>query len=770
MFKTTGKKLKKWLKVKYLKPGMKIAVPKNRALALHLENSVLTEAGTEKGGGDILWDEIVSIKKLPPEQVYDIEVEGTHNFIGNGIFAHNTYLDGNATTTGSLVVGNPTGGGKGTGTVNAVQYFTNGVDYAEYFYTKDRDLEPGEVVSVDITNPKAVERSKRAADSNVIGIISSRPGIVAGEPGKDNEKVIVGLLGQVPAKASAENGAIRLGDSLTSSSEPGVLMKANAGDSTVGVALESLETGNGMIQVLISRRNKSLTVEEVEEKVQERIAGMEIEDEVNIMVADAMKTLGVDEQLGQLNLRVVELEKAANLPVKEFSEVKVAGELSVLGNINLNGPSSLIVGPVSIAADEQGRIVIKSDSASSTAVVVEGEIKAGNIEVSEAIKTNIIEADLLKASTTEVATGNFEEIVLHANSDANEENNNNNSTATTTSPVAPFLIRKGDGGEVRIKVMETELSEVNLSVTGGAEFAGKVVVKDLEVTGRLVVYENAEFIKDIKVGGDLELSGAITQKFYEHNGETLNFGDAVYVSGDNEVSRAYADDNPYRAVIGIVVGFEEEDRTDKSNENQTNRTNIALRIVKVALGGAVKGFKNLLPGQRYFVSDLMYYINHTDSMATTTDGYAPASLTSVAPVGENLTAQVLAIAKSRSELLIVPMIGYMNDKADMNNLLDGSNLTNLLENTESNIETEPAESVLPTEISPEVTEETGATTEENVNSETAPAENTELDVETTPAEIAPIENPAPSVEVETPLSESIPTVSEAAPTGEISVQ
>src|SRR3989339_711278 len=107
MFKTTGRKLKKWLKVKYLKPGMKIAVPKNRALALHLENSVLTEAGVEKGKGDILWDEIVSIKKLPPEQVYDIEVEGTHNFIGNGIFAHNTYMEGNATTTGYLAVGNP---------------------------------------------------------------------------------------------------------------------------------------------------------------------------------------------------------------------------------------------------------------------------------------------------------------------------------------------------------------------------------------------------------------------------------------------------------------------------------------------------------------------------------------------------------------------------------------------------------------------------------------------------------------------------------------
>ncbi|MCX5666697.1 MAG: methyltransferase [Candidatus Omnitrophica bacterium] len=43
--------------------------------------------------GDILWDRVVSIELLGREQVYDIEVEGTHNFIGNNIFAHNTYIE-----------------------------------------------------------------------------------------------------------------------------------------------------------------------------------------------------------------------------------------------------------------------------------------------------------------------------------------------------------------------------------------------------------------------------------------------------------------------------------------------------------------------------------------------------------------------------------------------------------------------------------------------------------------------------------------------------
>ena len=54
-----------WQKVKFLKKGDRIA--------------------TADG-----WEEIVSITKGKREQVFDIEVDGTHTFIGNGIVAHNT--------------------------------------------------------------------------------------------------------------------------------------------------------------------------------------------------------------------------------------------------------------------------------------------------------------------------------------------------------------------------------------------------------------------------------------------------------------------------------------------------------------------------------------------------------------------------------------------------------------------------------------------------------------------------------------------------------
>ncbi|MEK7169453.1 MAG: NYN domain-containing protein, partial [Patescibacteria group bacterium] len=53
---------------------------------------------------DMVWAKVSSIEKVGEEQVYDIEIEGTHNFIGNDIVAHNTFISGNvgiATTTPS---------------------------------------------------------------------------------------------------------------------------------------------------------------------------------------------------------------------------------------------------------------------------------------------------------------------------------------------------------------------------------------------------------------------------------------------------------------------------------------------------------------------------------------------------------------------------------------------------------------------------------------------------------------------------------------------
>ncbi len=94
-----------WYKVSDLAVGAEIAVPSERPRA-DIDGSI------ESPG--IFWDEIVSITHIGREQVYDIEVEGTHNFVGNDIFAHNTYLLSADPTTNIVSMGGPVGIGTTT--------------------------------------------------------------------------------------------------------------------------------------------------------------------------------------------------------------------------------------------------------------------------------------------------------------------------------------------------------------------------------------------------------------------------------------------------------------------------------------------------------------------------------------------------------------------------------------------------------------------------------------------------------------------------------
>jgi len=182
-------------------------------------------------------------------------------------------------------------------------YTSNGADYAEWFYSGNEKLKSGEVVCIDITKNNTVKRCLNEADSNVMGIVSTNPAFIGnGITGADGiippGYALIGLIGQVPTKVIVSGtGSIRPGDALTPASTPGYARKAMPGESTVGVALEGIASGEGVINVLISRRNSSMTVDAVGQKVLDTIASMKIGDEVQLMVASSLENLNVDSQI-----------------------------------------------------------------------------------------------------------------------------------------------------------------------------------------------------------------------------------------------------------------------------------------------------------------------------------------------------------------------------------------------------------------------------------------------------------------------------------------
>ncbi len=117
--------------------------------------------------------------------------------------------------------------------------YTQGADYAEWVdYSGDTAPQPGDVLSVG-SNSDTVQDSTIADDPTLIGVVSTNPYDVGGN--NDGHSVVLALTGRVPVKVSLQNGPIQAGDPLTSSSTPGVAMKATSAGDIIGTALESYD-------------------------------------------------------------------------------------------------------------------------------------------------------------------------------------------------------------------------------------------------------------------------------------------------------------------------------------------------------------------------------------------------------------------------------------------------------------------------------------------------------------------------------------------------
>ncbi|MCF7843914.1 DUF5011 domain-containing protein, partial [Candidatus Gracilibacteria bacterium] len=130
-----------------------------------------------------------------------------------------------------------------------------GVDLAEMYYTLDPSLLSGDVVSLDGSIEAGVQKSTKAYDKNAIGIVTTKPGIILGDgsdSSPDSVPVLIALTGRVPVNVSNENGPIVVGDLLTSSSIPGVAMRATKAGQVIGQAMSPFNgTSTGQVLVFI---------------------------------------------------------------------------------------------------------------------------------------------------------------------------------------------------------------------------------------------------------------------------------------------------------------------------------------------------------------------------------------------------------------------------------------------------------------------------------------------------------------------------------------
>lgn len=182
---------------------------------------------------------------------------------GKNVSSGTTTLDIGGTGTGNAVC--HSGTASATDDVGLVD--CTGLPSADYMemYPMADTAETGEIVATSndyATTSQGdrvakLRRSSSAYQGSVIGIVSKPEdagdfnsighNIAAG----DNPKPVA-LAGRVKVKVNGENGAIAVGDPITSSSAPGVGMKATAAGRIVGTALESFDgVGSGQIMVFV---------------------------------------------------------------------------------------------------------------------------------------------------------------------------------------------------------------------------------------------------------------------------------------------------------------------------------------------------------------------------------------------------------------------------------------------------------------------------------------------------------------------------------------
>jgi len=223
-----------------------------------------TNAGFGVGGcGSTTGDGVVGRTSVGPNTVTAAAVRAINDSGGDIFIGENRAVTLNVSPRKARI------DGTGKGFFNGGTQ-TGGADYADSIRTTDNaaDLEPGDVLAIDPQHKDMVRKSRQPNSRLVAGVYSTQPSVLGvGKHEIDDSlrgEVPVALLGVVPTKVTAENGPIRSGDLLVTSSLPGRAMKAlpkmvdgvalYPTGAILGKALEPLRQGRGVIRVLVTLR------------------------------------------------------------------------------------------------------------------------------------------------------------------------------------------------------------------------------------------------------------------------------------------------------------------------------------------------------------------------------------------------------------------------------------------------------------------------------------------------------------------------------------
>ncbi len=300
--------------------------------------------------------------------------------------------------TGALTIDLP-----GTGTGNALCHTdaagtgdqevvdctsTPSADYAE-MYPTEKNLAPGDIVALgdalvqtaEGDNISRLKKSDVPYQDSIIGIVSDPSkatdfNVIGYNISDEDNPMPVTLKGRVPVVVSNENGAIRTGDKITSSSLAGVGMRATREGPTVGIALSSFDgmTGTTTTQEIYNEQTgiteiKNITVNKIMIFVD--LGWNHLDAGASILAGAASDTFNGSLTVDQLSGRIT---NGSSLNLAGGGIYNVSEIVSALGNWSLSEDGTLHIKRV-----EAESVVAKEYGILQTAHAYENTIGEGRI-------------------------------------------------------------------------------------------------------------------------------------------------------------------------------------------------------------------------------------------------------------------------------------------------------------------------------------------------------------------------------------------------------
>jgi hypothetical protein len=292
---------------------------------------------------------------------YQVNMRGVIRPTSSG----NVVLQWAANTSGSL-------------TVMAGSYVeaqkVGGSDLAEIYYTNDETVGPGDVVSMDSDLSAGVKKATGPYSNTLVGVISTKPGLLLGDETStfQGRAVKLALSGRVPVKVSTENGAIEPGDLLTSSSTPGVAMKATKAGTVIGQALTSYNGQTvGELQMFIKNTTSTGSNEHASQATGEEILGALMSGNATTASPSNLSEVNTDRVTAGLEIVTPKLTADTILTntIRSVEGKDIAIDIDAGGKLLLRGSGGTQV----VSFDNGGNLTLSGALSVAGALNVEGQ-------------------------------------------------------------------------------------------------------------------------------------------------------------------------------------------------------------------------------------------------------------------------------------------------------------------------------------------------------------------------------------------------------------